>query len=90
MKYVMRSTFFLLTFLAFTWYAIAQANSDYGLIWWTVDGSGTTFSSSGSYTLATTVGQPDAGSLSLTLYKIGDLAQNARFWGIFRQIRRCI
>ena len=39
----------------------AQADGDYNLLRWTVDGGGYTFSSGGVYTLGGTVGQPDAG-----------------------------
>jgi hypothetical protein len=48
----------------------------YGLTWWSVDGSGETLSSGGSYTLGATVGSPDAGLLAG-----GDYTMGGGFWG---------
>jgi len=41
-----------------------EAEGDYDLSWWTVDGGGATFSTGGSYALGGTIGQPDAGMLT--------------------------
>jgi hypothetical protein len=40
----------------------AAQGGGYDLTWSTIDGGGATFSTSGSYTLGGTAGQPDAGS----------------------------
>ena len=47
------------------------AQGAYSLRWWTVDGGGGTWSSSGGYRLGGTVGQPDAGILSGGGYVLG-------------------
>jgi hypothetical protein len=39
----------------------ASAAGDYGMDRWTVDGGGATFSTGGSYSLGSTIGQPEAG-----------------------------
>lgn len=51
------------------------ARSGYDLSWWTVDGGGGT-ASGGPYTLAGTVGQPDAGTLTGGVYTL-----RGGFWG---------
>ena len=43
----------------------------YDLSWWTVDGGGQTFSTGGGYSLGGTIGQPDAGLLAGTGYRLG-------------------
>jgi len=48
----------------------------YSLDWWTVDGGGATSSTGGSYSLAGTMGQPDAGTSSGGTY-----ALSGGFWG---------
>jgi hypothetical protein len=55
---------------------VALATAGYDLSWWTVDGGGTTTSSSGSYTLGGAIGQPDAGLMSG-----GDYTLSGGFWG---------
>lgn len=55
--------------------AYAQTGGGYDLTWSTVDGGGATFSSSGSYTLGGTAGQPDAGVLAG-----GDYTLSGGFW----------
>ena len=55
---------------------LASAGGPYDLSWWTVDGGGYTFSSSGGYTLGGTVGQPDAGTMTGDDYTLG-----GGFWG---------
>ena len=55
--------------------SFAFALGDYDLSWWTVDG-GSGESSGGSYTLAGTIGQPDAGALSGGSYTLV-----GGFWG---------
>ena len=42
----------------------AQSGGGYDLSWSTIDGGGTTFSTGGGYELGSTVGQPDAATLS--------------------------
>lgn len=53
----------------------AQTGDGYDLSWFTIDGGGGT-SSSASYTLSGTVGQPDAGTLEGDDYKLV-----GGFWG---------
>ncbi len=67
----------LLTTLALlltTAIVIGQVGSGYDLSWWTVDGGGGE-SSGGTYALAGTVGQPDAGALTG-----GDYSLVGGFW----------
>jgi len=40
--------------------ARAQSGGGYDLTWWTIDGSGITFATGGTFNLGGTVGQPDA------------------------------
>jgi hypothetical protein len=54
----------------------AYAAAGYSLDWWTVDGGGGTFSSSGGYSLGGTIGQPDAGASSDKTYVL-----EGGFWG---------
>jgi hypothetical protein len=54
---------------------LAWSSAGYDLSWWTVDGGGGTVSG-GSYTLAGTIGQPDAGILTG-----GDYTLGGGFWG---------
>jgi len=56
---------------------LAQSGNGYDLSWWTVDGGGTTFSTSadGAYTLGGTIGQPDANVL-----QGGDYTLAGGFW----------
>ena len=47
--------------------AVAQSNGGYALSWWTVDGGGGALGgtgAAGTYTLAGTIAQPDAGRLA--------------------------
>ena len=55
--------------------ALAQGNTTYTLTWWTVDAGGGS-GSSGTYSLAGTAGQPDAGTLTSGTYTL-----KAGFWG---------
>ncbi|MEJ2210547.1 MAG: hypothetical protein P8129_16125 [Anaerolineae bacterium] len=73
-----KSSFFLvlLALLLLTLPVWAQSGGGYDLSWSTVDGGGYTFSSSGSYTLGGTIGQPDAGLLTGGNYALG-----GGFWG---------
>jgi hypothetical protein len=73
---------FLAALLAFGLLAHAQAGdpwtspaAGYDLSWWTVDGGAAPFSG-GGYSLAGTVGQPDAGLLADRDYTLG-----GGFWG---------
>ena len=50
----------LLTLLLVLSSALAQADGDYDLSWWTVDAGGQSFSSDGRYSLGGTIAQPDA------------------------------
>ncbi len=57
-------TISLLLALASLWStvtAVAEPRDGYAVAWWTVDSGGESASSGGSYTLASTIGQPDAG-----------------------------
>mgnify|MGYP001079096549 CR=1 FL=1 len=54
---------------------LAQSGSGYELSWWTVDGGGREMSG-GEYTLAGTVGQPDANTLTAGRYTLA-----GGFWG---------
>ena len=56
--------------------AVGQSGGGYDLSWNTVDGGGATHNSGGDYTLAGTVGQPDAGQLAA-----GDYTLGSGFWG---------
>ncbi len=56
--------------------ALARSNGGYDISWWTVDSGGYTFSTSGSYSLGGTIGQPDAGALSGGSYTLV-----GGFWG---------
>ena len=53
-----------------------SALGGYTLDWWTVDGGGATSSTGGSYSLAGTIGQPDAGTSTGGTY-----ALSGGFWG---------
>jgi hypothetical protein len=55
--------------------ASASTAQDYGIPWWTVDDGGGR-STSGSYVLVGTIGQPDAGAMSG-----GDYGLAGGFWG---------
>ena len=50
--------------------------SGYDLSWYTIDGGGATFSTSGSYSLGGTIGQRDAGMMSNGSYTL-----LSGFWG---------
>lgn len=54
----------------------ASALGGYTLDWWTVDGGGATSSTNGSYSLAGTIGQPDAGTSIGGTYTL-----SGGFWG---------
>ncbi len=58
--------------------AVAQPGDDYDITWWTVDGGGGGSSTGGDYSLAGTIGQPDA-EPALTG---GGYALTGGFWGI--------
>jgi hypothetical protein len=66
--------YLIILVLGLTSPVLAETN-DYDLSWWTVDSGGVTGSTSGSYTLSGTAGQPDAGSLSS-----GDYDLAGGFW----------
>ena len=51
--------------------ALAQSGGGYDLSWNTVDGGGATFASGGSYRLAGTAGQADAGAMGAGVYGLG-------------------
>ena len=54
---------------------LAQSGGELDLSWNTVDSGGGTFSSSGSYALGGTIGQPDAGGMTGSAY-----ALSGGFW----------
>ena len=51
--------------------ALAQSGGEYDLGWNTVDGGGITFAVGGSYRLAGTAGQADAGAMGGGVYGLG-------------------
>ena len=53
-----------------------NSGEGFDLSWWTADGGGAMFSTGGSYSLGSTIGQPDAGTLSGGSYSL-----NGGFWG---------
>ena len=55
---------------------LAQSGGGHDLSWSTVDGGGAAFSTSGTYSLGGTAGQPDAGQVAGGRY-----ALQAGFWG---------
>ena len=55
---------------------LAQSGGGYDLTWSTVDGGGAMSSVGGSYSLAGTAGQPDAGWISGGVYAV-----SGGFWG---------
>jgi len=63
--------------------ATQPAADTYDLSWWTADGGGQTFSTGLGYSLGGTVGQPDAGVMSGTGYRL-----DGGFWqgggGVYR------
>lgn len=63
-----KSTIALLTFVALT--AAAANAQSFDLSWHTIDGGGATFSTNGAYSLAGTIGQPDAGEMSGGIYTL--------------------
>ena len=77
MKTLLRASF-LAACLAL---AVSAQGQNYALDWFTVDGGGGT-SSGGAYTLAGTIGQPDAGTLSG-----GAFSLVGGFWGIIASIQ---
>lgn len=57
--------------LLFTTTALTATSAGYDLSWWTVDGGGRTLAAVDSYSLAGTIGQPDAGVLASSDYSLG-------------------
>ena len=56
--------------------SFAQTGGSYDLSWSAIDGGGATFSTGSSYRVGSTIGQPEAGTLSA-----GAFALNGGFWG---------
>lgn len=56
--------------------ASASLSPGYDLTWYSIDGGGAMNSTGGSYSLAGSIGQPDAGALSGGSYTL-----NGGFWG---------
>ena len=56
--------------------ALAGVDSSYDVRWWTVDGGGYTLSTGGSYSLGSTIGQPDA-----SVWQGDDYTLTGGFWG---------
>jgi hypothetical protein len=54
---------------------VAPAQAQYDLNWRTIDGGGVTFATGGNYSLGSTIGQPDAGTLTG-----GGWQLNGGFW----------
>ena len=50
--------------------ADAQSGGGYDLTWSSVDGGGYMFSAGGGYSLGGTIGQPDAGAMSVSGYTL--------------------
>ena len=59
----------------------AQAQTDYTISWFTIDGGGGT-STGGTYTVTGTIGQPDAG-----LMTGGNYSVQGGFWGIIAAVQ---
>jgi hypothetical protein len=55
--------------------AVREASDSYEIAWWTADGGGGGASTGGDYTLAGTIGQPDAGEM-----ESGDYSLTGGFW----------
>ena len=75
--------------LATLWGAVtaaAQSANGYTLTWWTADGGGASASTGGDYSLAGTIGQPDAGP-TLTG---GSYALAGGLWGVGAAAGHCI
>ncbi len=74
-------TISLLLALATLWStvtAVAEPRDGYDVTWWTVDGGGQSASIGGDYSLADTIGQPDAGpTLTGSSHTL-----TGGFWGI--------
>lgn len=73
-----RATVFLalIVLLLLVSVARAQSGNDYDLSWWTVDGGGGALVAAGSYSLAGSIGQPDAATW------LGDgYVLTGGFWG---------
>ncbi len=73
-------TISLLLALATLWStvtAVAEPRDGYDVTWWTVDGGGQSASSGGDYSLAGTIGQPDAGPTLIG----GSYTLAGGFWG---------
>jgi len=68
----------LLIFLALPMISKAQATAtpDYHIDWWTIDGGGAISSTSGDFSLAGTIGQPEYGTSSAESYSL-----SGGFWG---------
>ena len=50
--------------------ALAQSGGGYDLTWSSVDGGGVMNATGGAYTLGGTIGQPDAGAMSVSGYTL--------------------
>lgn len=70
----------VLVVLALVVPALAQTGGAYDLTWSTIDGGGGA-SIGGDYSLAGTVGQPDAGHMSSGSYEVG-----GGFWSSFSEV----
>ncbi|MCX6026041.1 MAG: hypothetical protein NTY23_07275 [Chloroflexi bacterium] len=82
MRYARRITpmFACLALLALVVPALAQSGGGYELTWSTIDGGGGA-STGGDYSLAGTIGQPDAGQMSSGSYEVG-----GGFWSAFSEV----
>ena len=68
-------SFFVIAVVLFSFVSVAAGNG-YSVDWWTVDGGGGISSTGGSYSLAGSIGQPDAGTASGGTYSVV-----GGFWG---------
>ncbi len=76
MKYITFSIFVIAILIGTTVSVHAQSGGGYELTWWTIDGGGTANNGGGGYSLAGTIGQPDAGASSASGYTL-----TGGFWG---------
>jgi hypothetical protein len=72
--------YLVILILGLTSPVLADTTAAYDLSWWTVDGGGASGLTSGDYTLSSTAGQPDAGSLSS-----GDYDLAGGFWAMLAE-----
>lgn len=67
--------------LLFAWPLLANAQTNYTIEWFTVDGGGGT-STGGAYSVSGSIGQPDAGAMSG-----GNFTLQGGFWGVIAAVQ---